>query len=152
MIDKANIVCYTKYTKLDSPSNKTKLSMEVRKEMEDMKSSILQMARGAIQERVDYEVTKVINNILDANTDPKAKRKITLTIEMKPDENRQFISLSAIAKSTLAPVVPIGTTLGIAADSNGEMVIVETVPQVPGQMNMDGGTQEAPKLLKLAAM
>jgi hypothetical protein len=126
--------------------------MEVRKKMEDMKSSILQMARGAIQERVDYEVTKVINNILDANTDPKAKRKITLTIEMKPDENRQFISLSAIAKSTLAPVVPIGTTLGIAADSNGEMVIVETVPQVPGQMNMDGGTQEAPKLLKLAAM
>jgi hypothetical protein len=31
------------------------------------------------------------------------------------------------------------------------MVIVETVPQVPGQMNMDGEVQEAPKLLKLAA-
>ena len=120
--------------------------------MEDMRSSILQMARGAIQERVDYEVAKVIDNILDANTDAKAKRKITLTIELKPDENRQFISLSAIAKSTLAPVVPIGTTLGIAADQNGEMVIVETVPQIPGQMNMDGSVQEAPKLLKLAAL
>lgn len=145
-------MCYHGFTTQEDRVEETKLSMEVRKEMEDMKSSILQMARGAIQERVDYEVTKVINNIMDANTDPKAKRKITLTIEMKPDENRQFISLSAIAKSTLAPVVPIGTTLGIAADSNGEMVIVETVPQVPGQMNMDGGTQEAPKLLKLAAM
>ena len=119
--------------------------------MEDMRSSILQMASGAIQERVDYEVAKVIDNILDANTDAKAKRKITLTIELKPDENRQFISLSASAKSTLAPVVPIGTTLGIAADRNGEMVIVETVPQIPGQINMDGEEQAAPKLLKIAA-
>lgn len=119
--------------------------------MEDMKSSILQMANGAIQERVDYEVAKVIDNILDVNTDAKTKRKITLTIELKPDENRQFISLSASAKSTLAPVVPIGTTLGIAADRNGEMVIVETVPQIPGQINMDGEEQAAPKLLKIAA-
>lgn len=46
--------------------------------MEDTKSSILQMARGAIQERVDYEVAKVIDNILDVNTDAKTKRKITL--------------------------------------------------------------------------
>lgn len=120
--------------------------------MEDTRSSILQMAKGAIQERVDYEVTKVIDNILDVNTDPVAKRKITLTIEMKPDENRQFISLKASAKSTLAPVIPIGTTLGIAADGNGEMVIVETVPQIPGQMNLDGEEQAAPKLLKLASM
>ena len=119
--------------------------------MEDNRSSILQMAKGAIQERVDYEVAKVIDNILDVNTDAKTKRKITLTIELKPDENRQFISLNASAKSTLAPVVPIGTTLGIAADKNGEMVIVETVPQIPGQMSMDGGVQEAPKLLKIAA-
>ena len=66
--------------------------------MESTKSSILHMARGAIQERVDYEVAKVIDNILDANTDPKTKRKITLTIELKPDENRQFISLSASAQ------------------------------------------------------
>ena len=119
--------------------------------MEDNRSSILQMAKGAIQERVDYEVAKVIDNILDVNTDAKTKRKITLTIELKPDENRQFISLNASAKSTLAPVVPIGTTLGIAADKNGDMVIVETVPQIPGQMNLDGEEQAAPKLLKIAA-
>ena len=119
--------------------------------MENVKNSILQMAKGAIQERVDIEVSKVIDNILDINTDHKTKRKITLVIEMKPDENRQFISVSASAKSTLAPVGPIGTTLGIAADHNGEMVIVESVPQVPGQMSMDGEEQAAPKLLKIAA-
>ena len=42
------------------------------------RASILQMARGAIQERVDYEVCKAVDNILDLNTDPTAKRKITL--------------------------------------------------------------------------
>ena len=36
-----------------------------------------------------------------------------------------------------------------AGDSNGELVVAEMVPQVPGQLNMDGTQQEAPKLLKL---
>lgn len=116
------------------------------------RASILQMARGAIQERVDYEVAKAVDNILDLNTDPTAKRKITLTIEMKPDENRQYIKISASAKSALAPVIPVGTTLGIAADpGTGEMVLVESTPQVPGQVGIDGSVQEAPKILKIAA-
>lgn len=117
------------------------------------RASILQMARGAIQERVDYEVGKAVDNILDLNTDPTAKRKITLTIEMKPDENRQYIKISASAKSALAPVLPVGTTLGIAANpETGEMILVESTPQIPGQVGMDGSVQEAPKLLKVAAM
>ena len=35
--------------------------------------SILQMARGAFQERVDLEMAKVIDNILDPNTDAETK-------------------------------------------------------------------------------
>ena len=117
------------------------------------RASILQMARGAIQERVDYEVSRVVDNILDLNTEATAKRKITMTIEFKPDENRQYIKISASAKSALAPVLPVGTTLGIAANpETGEMVLVESTPQVPGQVGMDGSVQEAPKLLKVAAM
>ena len=33
-----------------------------------MEASILEMARGAITERVDYVVGRVIENILDPNT------------------------------------------------------------------------------------
>lgn len=76
----------------------------------------------------------------------------TLTIKLKPDENRQYIKIAASAVSKLAPATPVGTTLGIAADGNGEMVIVESVPQVPGQMNLEGTEQEAPKMLRIAAM
>ena len=51
----------------------------------DQRSSLLQMAKGAIQERVDYEVSRVVDNLLDMNTEAKAKRKIVLTIVMVPD-------------------------------------------------------------------
>ena len=111
--------------------------------------SILQMARGAFVERVDYEMHKVIDNILDPNTKATAKRKITLTIELTPDDERRQIQVSVTAKSTLAATNPVATSLYVTGDSNGELVVAEMVPQVPGQLNMDGTQQEAPKLLKL---
>ena len=47
---------------------------------QNQRDSIMSMARGAFEERVDYEMDKVIQNILDPNTKATAKRKITLTI------------------------------------------------------------------------
>ena len=117
----------------------------------DQRSSLLQMAKGAIQERVDYEVTRVVDNLLDMNTEAKAKRKVTLTITMVADDDRRVVKVEASAKSTLAPVTPIGTSLVITADGNGEMMLAEIIPQVPGQISMEGAVQEAPKILKIAA-
>ena len=117
----------------------------------DARSSLLQMAKGAIQERVDYEVTRVVDNLLDMNTEAKAKRKVTLTITMTADDDRRVVKVEASAKSTLAPVTPIGTSLVITADGNGEMMLAEIIPQVPGQISMTGTEQEAPKILALAA-
>ena len=117
----------------------------------DVRSSLLQMAKGAIQERVDYEVSRVVDNILDMNTEAKVKRKVTLTIVMVPDDDRQVVKIEASAKSTLAPVTPVGTSLVITADGNGEMILAEIVPQVPGQLSLTGQEQEEPKILKIAA-
>ena len=117
----------------------------------DARSSLLQMAKGAIQERVDYEVARVVDNLLDMNTEAKAKRKVVLTIVMATDDDRRVVKVEASAKSTLAPVTPIGTSLVITADGNGEMMLAEIIPQVPGQISMTGEEQEAPKILKIAA-
>lgn len=117
----------------------------------DVRSSLLQMAKGAIQERVDYEVSRVVDNLLDMNTEAKAKRKVVLTIVMATDDDRRVVKVEASAKSTLAPVTPIGTSLVITADGNGEMMLAEIIPQVPGQISMAGDEQEAPKILKIAA-
>ena len=118
---------------------------------QNQRDSIMSMARGAFEERVDYEMDKVIQNILDPNTKATAKRKITLTltIELTPDDERRTIVVSVTAKSTLAATNPVATALYVTSDGNGELVVAEMVPQVPGQMNMDGTQQEAPKLLKL---
>lgn len=112
---------------------------------EDQKQSILQMARGAIQERADYEMSRLLANILDANTSPTTKRKLTLTLELKPDDNRQTITVSCTAKSTLAPTNPVVTSLYVADEDN----VVEMVPQIPGQTQMDGNVQEVPPVLKI---
>ena len=101
------------------------------------------------QNVADYEMGRVVDNILDLNTKATAKRKITLTIELTPDDERQTISVAVQAKATLAPTNPVATALCITSDGNGEMVVAEMVPQIPGQMNMDGTQQEAPKILKL---
>ena len=117
------------------------------------KKSILEMSMGAILERVDYEMGKVLDNIMDPNTKPTGKRKITVGLELVPSADRKTITVLTTAKSTLVPTEPITTSLFITSTpGTGEMLVAEMVPQVPGQMNMDGGTQEAPKLLKLAAM
>ena len=117
----------------------------------NIKNSILDMANGAIKERVDYDVTKVINNILDLNTKAQAKRKITLTIEFVPDEDRKKIAISVTSKATLCPTNPVSTALAFVPNRDGEAQLVEMVPQVPGQMALDGTEQAAPKLLKLSA-
>lgn len=116
-----------------------------------MKSSILDMAMGAIKERVDYDVMKVVDNILDVNTKSKAKRKITLTMEFVPDEDRQKIGISVTSKASLCPTNPVSTALAFVPNSDGEALLVEMVPQVPGQMSLEGPEQPAPKLLKLSA-
>ena len=76
---------------------------------------------------------------------------MVLTIEMVPDTDRQVVKIAASAKSTLAPVTPVGTSLVITSDGNGEMILAEIIPQVPGQISMTGEVQEAPKILKIAA-
>lgn len=111
--------------------------------------SILEMARGGFLERVDYEMAKIIENILDANTKAVAKRKLTITMELTPDDDRQRVSVSFTARSALAPTSPMGTSLYITADENGEMCVVEMVPQIPGQTMLSGAEQEEPPRMKI---
>lgn len=113
--------------------------------MNETQKSILQMARGAIQERADYEMSRLLENILDPNTSPTAKRKLSITLELKPDDTRQNISVSCIAKSSLAATNPVTTSLYVA----DEDTVVEMVPQIPGQTSFSGVEQEAPPTLKI---
>lgn len=89
------------------------------------KKSILEMARGGFLEVTDLEMTKAIANIMDPNTSATAKRKITVTIELKADDSRQNIGVSYTVKSALAPTNAVTTMLYVADEEN----VVEMVPQ-----------------------
>ena len=109
------------------------------------KKSILEMARGGFLEVTDLEMTKAIANIMDPNTSATAKRKITVTIELKADDSRQNIGVSYTVKSALAPTNAVTTMLYVADEEN----VVEMVPQILGQFGIAGTEQEAPPALKL---
>jgi hypothetical protein len=103
------------------------------------KKSILEMSMGAILERVDYEMGKVMDNILDPNTKATAKRKISVTLELIPSADRRTITVQSTAKCSLTPTDPVTTSLYITnAPSTGELMVAEMVPQVPGQLALDG--------------
>lgn len=110
--------------------------------------SIIQMARGSIEERIDLEMTRILDNILDPNTKPTLKRKLTVTVEITPDDERKVLTVSTSAKSTLAPTNPVSTSLYVGK-MNGEVQAVEMTPQIQGQTDIFGGEQEAPAQLKL---
>lgn len=58
--------------------------------MNENRDSIMRMARGAFEERVDYEMDKVIQNILDPNTNDNG---VTQTVEA-----RQGVALNALVE------------------------------------------------------
>lgn len=110
--------------------------------------SMLDMASGAIKERVDVEMPKIIKNILDVNTNPTKPRKLTLTLTFTPDDMRQVVATKCEVKTALVASNPVTTSLYVG-EFNGEVQAVEMQPQVPGQMGMDGSVQEEPAQLKL---
>lgn len=94
-------------------------------------SSILDMAMGAIKERVDYEMGHVIDNILDPNTNPTKKRKMVLTLELTPDSERRTIQVACTAKSTLVATNPVSTSLYVgAAPGTGLAQAVNTISKM----------------------
>lgn len=64
-----------------------------------IKLDLSAIGEGGLQEKVDKELEKVFDNILDPNTDIKTKRKLTITLTMVPDETREVISTSMEVKS-----------------------------------------------------
>ena len=110
--------------------------------------SILQMARGGIQELVDYEMSRILDNILDANTKPTAKRKLSISLEFTPDDNRQMVAVASSVKSTLATTNPVQTALYLSATDKG-VVATEMTPQIPGQTGMFDAEQGPAPILKI---
>lgn len=99
--------------------------------------NIEQFSNGGLTQQINREMEAVARNIADPNTEAKTARKITVTITLKPNEQRDFITTSITTKSTLAPTLGAVTALGIRKDlKTGEVEVGEIGNQIPGQMSI----------------
>lgn len=100
--------------------------------------NISELQEGAVQEKVDAEVKKIMGNILDMNTEFKIKRKLTIDIMFESDESRKVISASTQVKSKLAPSTSVATTILAGRDyDTGIIQAAELKSAVPGQTFFD---------------
>lgn len=94
-------------------------------------------ADGAVAERFDHELRKLLENIADPNTDAKKARKLTLTLTLKADDKRDIAAVSIQAKSTIAPAKDIETKIIMDYDNKGKVTGAELKSGVKGQGYID---------------
>lgn len=94
-------------------------------------------ADGAVAERFNNELRKLLENIADPNTDPKKTRKLTLTLTLKADEKRDIASVSIQAKSQIAPAKDIETKILMDRDNKGRVTGAELKSGIKGQTFID---------------
>ncbi len=101
-------------------------------------------------ELADYGMAKLLDDIMDPNTEAKSPRTLTITLKLTPNEQRSKVTVECTPKMSFGKMLPLSTTLHAVADRDtGEMCMVEATPQVPGQMALDGAEQSRPVQLRI---
>ncbi|MGM8213537.1 hypothetical protein ACLIBH_12240 [Virgibacillus sp. W0430] len=101
------------------------------------------LANGAIQEKLDYELKKVFDNIHDKNTKAQDKRTVTIKLEFKPDENRQTVAVTSDFTTKLANVEGVSTTVLTGRDlGTGHVEAKELKSNAPGQTFFDDDAEQ----------
>lgn len=104
----------------------------------NIKLNLSELSGGAVQEKIDREVKKVLQNILDPNTDFDKARTVTVTISMKANEQRNSLTTDVSVKSKLAPQKSIATTVLVGRNENtGQIQAAELLSNAPGQTFID---------------
>ena len=97
-----------------------------------------EIADGALQEKLNAAMRKVLENMQDPNTPYKVKRGITVKLGFTQTESRNDAVVDVSVETKLAPASPIQTMMSIGKDlRNGEVYAEEYGKQVKGQMSLD---------------
>lgn len=80
------------------------------------------LAGGAAVERFDYELDKVLENILDVNMDAKKKRTVVLKVHFTPDSERNAAGIEIECSSSLAPVASHESHIYVGKDVTGKAI------------------------------
>ncbi len=95
-------------------------------------------AGGALQEKFDDAMEKVLQNMTDPNTPWKNKRKITVEVTFEQDETRDDASVEVSVVPKLAAVKPVKTRMSIGKDIlTGKCYAEEYGNSIRGQMSLE---------------
>lgn len=91
---------------------------------------------GGVEEVFQREWSKVLENIADINTDPEAKRKISLEFTIAPFEDRSGAQVTFFCKSKTIPVDAVKGTVFLQRRG----LVMVAVPHDPKQtrLSFDG--------------
>lgn len=97
-----------------------------------------QFAGGKLSVQLNKALEKVTENIQDPNTDAQKVRKINVSISLRPNDERNFVSTTVETKLSLAPELGATTALSMGRDlRTGEVEAIEIFNQIPGQMSVN---------------
>ena len=105
--------------------------------MNNIDFNISELAEGAVQEKIDQEVRKIVANILDVNTAFKPSRKLIIDVEFSSDSTRQVIETNVTVKSKLQPSESVSALMMAGRDDSGYIRAAELKSSAPGQMYFD---------------
>ncbi|MGM0237467.1 hypothetical protein [Enterococcus sp. AZ103] len=106
--------------------------------MKNISLNLSEINECAAQEKFEYEMEKVFENILDKNTEATKKRTVTLTVDVIPDKDRELVVLNISSKSKLVPRDETSTKILFGRNSgSGFIEASELVSGARGQLFMD---------------
>jgi hypothetical protein len=83
---------------------------------------------GALSELFGAELDRILANIADPNTDPTAKRQVTITVAFKPNRDRDVANVELKCASKLAGITTVSAQLFIGKHK-GKLIAVENDPK-----------------------
>lgn len=113
--------------------------------------SLDQLMDGALVERFNQELSKLMDNVFDMRTDPNKRRRISLIFDFKPNERRDAAEMSADVKIVTAPPTPLTQTVLMSISDDGHVRITERTEQIPGQIDFEGVEAPMPKMIEFKA-
>ena len=97
-----------------------------------------QFAGGKLSVQLNKALEKVTENIQDPNTDAQKVRRINVSISLRPNDERNFVSTTVETKLSLAPELGATTALSMGRGlRTGEVEAIEIFNQIPGQMSVN---------------
>ncbi len=107
-------------------------------------SSLHDFNQGVVQEQFGREWPKILANIADPSTDPKAKRKLTIEVEVVPSEDRSSAKVMVKSKSALAPVKSDESVIFMELTNDGVVAMSrekEVQPELDNILPMKNGKE-----------